>query len=250
MLERDMPVQPFHDLLSAFTLLTRLPVPQTTRHRPAAAWAWPLVGLVVSGLSAGLALIVASIGAPTTAAAAVYLALSAVITGAIHEDGLADSTDGLFGGWTKERRLEIMKDSHIGSYGTLSLLLSSLFNWALITELLTAGHWISILIAGAVSRVPMALLMSILPNARADGLSRSVGRPPTASLWIGGLIVLIAGALAGIDFAQGIELIAFVAIAAGLVAMLAKQKIGGQTGDILGAAQQVSFSAALLSLAT
>ena len=176
-------------------------------------------------------------------AGAVALAVAALATGALHEDGLADTADGLFGGWTKERRLEIMKDSRIGSYGVLALMVVTLARWSAITALVAGGHWAAILAAAGLSRAPMAAVMAGLPNARGNGLSASTGAPTRgAAAGAAGLALLLALLLTGgTAIAMGL---AVLATTAG-VAALAKRKIGGQTGDILGATQQMAETAAL-----
>ena len=122
------------------------------------------------------------------------MATGVILTGAMHEDGLADSADGLFGGWTVERRLEIMKDSRIGTYGMLALLLSGLARWAALTALIAAGPiWPVLIAAGALSRAPMAVMMALMPNARQGGLSASTGRPPLPRAALGcGIALAIA----------------------------------------------------------
>lgn len=175
--ERDTATQPLHDLLSAFGLLTRLPLPQTTRHRANAAWCWPLVGLGVGAVALGIGWLGLQAGVAPGTAAALTMGAGVMVTGALHQDGLADTADGLFGGWTPERRLDIMKDSHIGSYGTLALIIVSLALWSALGGLIAAGDWVAIGAAAALSRAPMAVTMAALPNARKAGLSSSVGRP-------------------------------------------------------------------------
>ncbi|TGD66502.1 adenosylcobinamide-GDP ribazoletransferase [Tabrizicola sp. WMC-M-20] len=233
-------------MASAFGLLSRLPFPQTRHHRPAACWAWPMVGLVVGAMAAVAGWGAMAIGLPVGLAAALVLAVGAMTTGALHEDGLADTADGLFGGWTRDRRLEIMKDSHIGSYGTLALLLVTLAAWSALTALLAAGAFPAIVAAAVMSRVPMAVIMAVLPHARADGLSRTVGRPSglaalcavAVAMLITGPLGLVAGVMSGAA-----------AVAALMVALFAKARIGGQTGDILGASQQMAGLAALTAAA-
>jgi adenosylcobinamide-GDP ribazoletransferase len=238
------------DIQSAFGLLTRLPVPSPKSPRgPDAAWAWPLVGAAVGLLSAVSGAVALGFGLTPGVAAALALATSALVTGALHEDGLADTADGLFGGWTKERRLEIMKDSHIGSFGTLALVLVTLARWSALSSVLALGPAFGVLMAvGAVSRAPMAVLMHLMPNARGTGLSQTVGRPSRAA------------ALAATALAVGVALVftgtaAFsMVLLAGLSALalgrLAQARIGGQTGDILGAAQQLAEVAALAAAAS
>ncbi|GGD40529.1 adenosylcobinamide-GDP ribazoletransferase [Sinisalibacter lacisalsi] len=237
------------DIAEALALLTRLPMPAQTEHRGAqAAWAWPLAGVAVA-LLAGLAGWGAlTLGLPVALAAGLILATQVAATGALHEDGLADSADGLWGGQTRARRLEIMKDSRIGSYGVLALILSIGLRWSALAAILDAGALFAPLIAVAVlSRAPMAVLMAALPNARGDGLAQSVGRPAQDSATLGVLVALaLAFAILGWGTLAPILWAAFAVIA---LAAIARAKIGGQTGDILGATQQVAEIAALAALA-
>ncbi|WP_438955742.1 adenosylcobinamide-GDP ribazoletransferase [Cognatiyoonia sp.] len=238
----------WHDYAAALGLLTRLRIP-VDRDRAMArgsgsAWAYPLVGLVVALIVLLTASAALWIGLDASIAAGLCLLVSIVITGAMHEDGLADSADGLWGGWTVERRLEIMKDSRIGTYGVLALGLSLLLRYAATLGLIHAGVlWQGILIAAIGSRAVMLTLMGSLENARKDGLSRSVGRPATATMISG---VALGTACIGIIGGWYVLNFALVAAIASLTcAAIAKRKIGGQTGDILGASQQVSEIALL-----
>jgi adenosylcobinamide-GDP ribazoletransferase len=229
------------DLLTALRLLSRLPLPvDMTPPRAMSAWAWPLAG---AGLAALVALVgMLGLGLGAGVAAALALGAQAMLTGAMHEDGLADTFDGLWGGWDKARRLAIMKDSHIGTYGVMALIVVSLIRWTALTGLLAGGHWGVIIVIGAVSRVPMAMLMAMLPNARGTGLSQSVGRVPMPAAWLAVAV--------GVGFAlclgpAGLSVVLSVVVVSTALALVAKAKIGGQTGDILGASQQLSEAAAL-----
>lgn len=231
------------DLRAALALLSRLPLPPPADFPvPPAVWAWPLAGLLLGGIATALAGLALALGLPAGLAAALWLAAAALITGAMHEDGLADSCDGLWGGWDRARRLEIMKDSHIGSYGVMGLLLVTLARWSAVATLLAAGHWPALLAAAALSRAPMALLLALLPNARGTGLSQSVGRPSQDAAALACAVALGLALLAGWG-----ALTAALAVAASTAALglLARRKIGGQTGDILGASQQLGELAAL-----
>ena len=236
-------------VIAAFGLLTRLPLPQrAVTAGPRAAWAWPLVGAVVGGLSAAAGALALWLGLPVGVAAAVALATSAMVTGGLHEDGLADTADGLFGGWTRERRLEIMKDSRIGSYGMLALLLVTLARWSAITALMaTDTHWAGLIAAGALSRAPMAVLMASLPNARGTGLAHSVGAPPRAAVLAALTIALLIALMTTGSAVFGMAALATATSLA--LGLLARAKIGGQTGDILGASQQLADLAALSAAA-
>jgi adenosylcobinamide-GDP ribazoletransferase len=157
----DMPPAKVEDIWVALGLLTRLPLPEhdwdNTRPAAMAAWAYPLVGLLVGLLASTFAAILIRIGLPTgMVAAAILLGLS-ILTGAMHEDGLADAADGLWGGTTPERRLEIMKDSHIGSYGVIALVAGFALRWSALSALLAGGWlWSPVLVAAIISRAAMA----------------------------------------------------------------------------------------------
>jgi len=234
----------FDDLASGFGLLSRLPVPLRPFTGARSVWAWPLVGALLGGAAAAVAAAGQAVGLPAGLIAAAVMATGAILTGAMHEDGLADSADGLFGGWTKERRLEIMKDSRIGSYGVLALLLAALARWSALVALIEAGPiWAVLLAVGCLSRAPMAVLMAALPPARPGGLSAGTGRPPAARVAVG---LVIAGSIA--TAACGAAALPFALAAclpALLMAGLARARIGGQTGDILGATQHLAEVAIL-----
>ncbi len=241
------------DLHRAMGLLTRLPLASPpgpdSRNLADSAWAWPLVGALLGAAAGLLALTASALGLPAPITAALCLTLSAAMTGALHEDGLADTFDGLWGGQDRARRLEIMRDSRIGSYGVLALGLSLLLRWSALTLLIRAGWILPPLIAtGALSRAAMALLMARMPNARGSGLAAGAGRPRGRT------------ALAALALALGITLLAtgpallpavfWAGLATLALAGTARRRIGGQTGDILGASQQLAEIAALAAFAS
>ncbi|MCL6282225.1 adenosylcobinamide-GDP ribazoletransferase [Ruegeria sp. 2012CJ41-6] len=238
------------DIPLALVLLTRLPLPRLPEpvfeRQAQAVWAFPFVGLVLGALAWLTGAAALALGLPATLAAALVVIVLVASTGAMHEDGLADTVDGFWGGFTRERRLEIMKDSHIGTYGVLALILSLLLRWGAIVTLIGTGALGMLLAAAIWSRALMPVLMAAMPNARGAGLSHEVGRPSGARVALGlvlalGLSVLIAGATALIPALMS------ALVVAGLAA-LARIKIGGQTGDVLGAAQQVGEITFLLAL--
>ena len=242
------PVSP-RDMLLALVLLTRLPLPHLPeaafRRQARAVWAYPLAGAVVGGLAASFGWVGLALGLPAAAAAGIALAAGILLTGAMHEDGLADSADGLWGGHDPARRLEIMRDSRIGTYGVLALVMSVLLRWSALTVLLATSQLWPLVAAAIWSRALMPVLMGALPNARGDGLSRSVGRPALAPVAGALLLGLALGFLLG---GSGFALPALLAaLAALVVAALARSRIGGQTGDILGAAQQLAETVFLLT---
>ena len=241
--DSSMPILHPADIPSAIGLLTRLPIrvdATLATHRAArSAWAWPLAGLVPALIGWGLGTLAVSVGLPLLFAACLALLGQVMVTGALHEDGLADVADGFWGGYERDRRLEIMKDSRIGAYGVIGLVLSLGLRASSLAVLLTAPGVLSALVViGVSSRLPMVLLMSALPNARGAGLASQVGRPPaiTAGIACGvtALVVLI------IMPSALLPLVACIGLGAAALAALAKAKIGGQTGDVLGASQQIS----------
>lgn len=239
-----MPHPALSDLAEGTALLTRLPVPAHTPRGAASAWTWPVVGAALGAGCAGLGLLAAAAGVPAGVAAAMILGTQAMLTGGLHEDGLADTADGLFGGRTPARRLEIMKDSRVGSFGVLALVIVTLARWSALTALVAGGGVLAAAVAaGALSRAPMALVMAMLPNARGHGFSHATGRPSMAVAWVGtGLAIAVALAMAGLG---GLVMVLVAFSAAAWVAQVARARIGGQTGDILGATQQLAETAVL-----
>ncbi|MGZ9811746.1 adenosylcobinamide-GDP ribazoletransferase [Pseudoroseicyclus sp. H15] len=225
------------DIAAAIGLLTRLPLgqsPVAAERGARAAWAFPVAGLVVGALAGLAGALALWLGLTPGLAAAAVLAAQALLTGALHEDGLADAADGLWGGWDRAARLAIMKDSRTGAYGVIALVLSYLARFAALEALIGAGAlWPALLAVPAFARGVMAWIMAVMPPAREGGLSRSVGRPGRAgwlALGLGTLWVLVLLGWAGLP----VVLAGFAAAAA--LALVARAKIGGQTGDILGAA--------------
>uniref|UniRef100_UPI003BAB99BF adenosylcobinamide-GDP ribazoletransferase n=1 Tax=Stappia sp. TaxID=1870903 RepID=UPI003BAB99BF len=251
------------DLAALLRFFSRVPVPRLGRlDDPAALPAFPRAGAltpvaaVILALPGALTLcVLAASGLPTLAVALVTIGVCMAVTGALHEDGLADVADGFFGASTRERRLEIMKDSRIGAFGALALVIGVGLRASLLAALLErfgiAGAGLALLGAEAASRSAMILLWSSLPPARPDGLSAACGKPgkfaAVVALGIG------LAALAPLPAFTGPVPLAAALLATGLLTYglcrLALAKIGGQTGDVLGACQQVALVALLAGLA-
>lgn len=241
-----------HDITACLGFYTRLPMPvQPHRSLATAQWAAPIAGLIV-GAAAGLAgWLLLLIGVPATITAALILAASIGLTGALHEDGLADVADGFGGGHDRERKLEIMKDSRIGTYGVLALALSLLLRWSALVALLASGGaatFLALVAAHAGSRALIPAFMATVPPARPTGLSAGIGaidaRTAMIALALGGLALLLFGLAAAI---LCIVLLALLFIG---LRRLALRQIGGQTGDVLGALQQGGKIAILVVAAT
>lgn len=239
------------DIAAAIGLLTRLPVPQRESQDfdPArATWAYPLAGALVGLVGGGAYVLAWSIGLPALIAAALAFGAMLLTAGALHEDGLADTVDGFGGGASRDRKLEIMRDSRIGSYGVVALILAFAVRFGAVTDLVFPFYVAAALVASAaLSRAAMVALMWRLPNARPGGLSASVGTPPDRSAWEA---IALAALMALLLLPLWIALVAILAagIAATGVAMLAERQIGGQTGDVLGAAGIAAECAALAAI--
>jgi adenosylcobinamide-GDP ribazoletransferase len=245
----DMPGW-WEELRLALGFLTRLPLslpdapPQGALAR--AGWAFPLVGVVV-GLLGGIAYsLAAALGLPALAAALIALGVTVLVTGALHEDGIADTADGFGGGAGSEQKLAIMRDHHLGTYGVLALLFSLGLRAAALAALADSGHAAAALIAAhALARGGLPVALYALDPARDDGQGAAAGRPETTiaaiAAGIGAVLALLTlGPLAGIAAA------AAAGAAMALVARLARRQIGGHTGDVLGAIEQTGEVVVLL----
>lgn len=201
-------------------------------------WAWPLVGAVVGGVMAVVCGLALWLGLPPVMAAILALAAGALATGGMHEDGLADVADGFGGGRDRARKLEIMRDSRVGSYGVIALVLATGFRAAGIATVAETGHAaLALIVLGAASRAGLPLALALMPPARTDGLGWAAGAatgPARAALGIGALFLLFLGPAAAL--VTGLVM-AFAAI---VLAAIAMRQIGGQSGDVLGAMQVVT----------
>ena len=239
------------DVPAAFGLLTRLPLhlntAKVTARGASSAWAFPIVGIFIGLVAAAAAAVVHWLGLPSAVAAIFAILIPVMLTGAMHEDGLADTADGFWGGWDKARRLEIMKDSHIGTYGTLAIGLSLLLRGVLITALVSDAEYMQgLILAAMMSRASMVGLLTFLPNARDGGLSRSYGRPSNAVSLIAVIICICTALVIIPSHAVSITFVALLSTI--LCGLYAKSKVGGQTGDVLGATQQVTEIAVLFTI--
>ncbi len=241
------------DMRVVIGFLTRLPVGNIDHARGLAdaAWAFPVAGVIVGGFGAAVLHIDGIIGLPIWCGSFLAIAVMTLVTGALHEDGLADVADGFGGGAVATRKLEIMRDSRIGSYGVLALIFSVGLRVAALSAFVRPDLAAAVLMSSAIlSRATLPAMMHVLPMARDDGLAHGAGRPTQATAGVS----LALGAGAALFILQPhlmTVLIVLSAAAAGAaaIAILAKRQIGGQTGDVIGAAQQVSETAVLLTAA-
>ncbi len=241
-------------LRAALTFLTRVPVGgfpySDAEWRWAAGW-FPMVGLLIGCACAAVDLMLLPAGPWPAAAASVIAGL--LLTGAFHEDGLADTADALGGAYTRDRLMEILKDSRVGSFGAAALTMALLLRVACLAALGPAAP-AAIVVVHACSRVPPIWLMRALPYVTSDAASRSrlVARPGHAQVLLatlsGGLVLLAAVALALLSIGQAWALVVVgvgVALVGGWRFVV---RAGGITGDFLGATQQVVEGLGLLAL--
>lgn len=239
------------NLLVGVTFLTRLPVPVALDHcdgRLARAAPWfPVIGVVVGGVAGGTLLVAAAL-LPMPLAAGFAIAAGVLVTGALHEDGLADCCDGLGGGRSREQALEIMRDSRIGAFAGIGLFLSLALRWAALSALAPAAGALALVVAHGISRGMLPAAPALTGYARAQGMASALAngvsrREAAVAVLLSFAIALLAGPACGI--------VAFAAAALAAAAMLAilVRRIGGYTGDGLGAMQQLAEIAVLTSLA-
>jgi adenosylcobinamide-GDP ribazoletransferase len=221
----------------AFRFLTRLPLPEVRvgpRDLGRAAGAFPLVGLAVAGVGTGVR---AALGPLVGPGAATVAAVGAMIlvTGALHEDGLADSADGLWGGWDPERRLEIMRDSRVGTYGVVALILAVALRAALLLPLDLGAFARAVACAHVLARAAWLPLVRVLPPA-GPGHGAELSAPGalgTPALAAAGAVTA-ATLLVALGPWGAVPLVAAAATLAGC-ARLTRRRLGGYTGDTLGA---------------
>src|SRR5262249_4655986 len=143
-----------------------------------ASWALPVAGALVGAAGAWTFWIASELRLPPALAAALALVATLLMTGSLHEDGLADTADGFGGGWDRARKLEIMRDSRFGPYGVWALVMSLRLRWAALAALANPVPAAPALIAAHVgARAALPAFMHVVPPARTEGLSARAGQP-------------------------------------------------------------------------
>jgi adenosylcobinamide-GDP ribazoletransferase len=241
------------DLKAALQFSTRLPMsgglPGDRVDFAHMAWALPIAGAIV-GLIGALAYALArALGLAPFPSAILSLVATMLTTGCLHEDGLADTVDGFGGGGSRDDKLEIMRDSRVGTYGACALISSVLLRTGAIASLATPALVTPALIAAhAASRATMPISMWLVPPARTDGLSATAGSLSRQSIGIASALGIAALVLA-FGLTTGIALTVLLLVVIGGMARLCIKQIGGQTGDVLGALEQVGEIIILLAAA-
>ncbi|NVD06563.1 adenosylcobinamide-GDP ribazoletransferase [Vibrio sp. JPW-9-11-11] len=231
--------------LLALSFFSRIPVPATTPYSAErmnqAGRYFALVGLLLGALCA-VFFYVASLLLPANIAIFVMMVWSLLLTGAFHEDGLTDMADGIGGGMSVEKRLSIMKDSRIGTYGASALIMALLGKFLLLNELVSDDHFGWMLItAYALSRAVAASLIFDMPYVSDSDASKSkplAERQSTREL----MILLVTGLFPclALPFTTSVALVLTLIVFRWVFKCWLLKRIGGFTGDCLGAGQQIA----------
>ena len=243
------------EFLDALSFFTRIPV---RRAGPFAferfAWAAPLAGAVVGMIAAAAGGAANLLALPPGLRAVVAIAAGVLATGAMHEDGFADCADGFGGGRAKDDKLAIMRDSRLGTYGVVALCLGLIAKFSMLSVLFRAGFGpaaAALVISAGAGRLASLAPLALLGPARGEGAGAAAGRLPMGALGAAALTLAALAAVAGL-FALGVMVALFACVVAAAAAygfaMLARRQIGGQTGDVAGAAAFAGELAALAAL--
>ena len=242
----------FAGFLAATAFFTLLPV-EPHMHRAwrltDSAWAFPLVGAGIGAIVALTFFLTQLVGLGTWPAALLSVAASLALTGALHEDGLADTADGFFGGRDREEKLAILRDSRHGTYGVLAILLSVLLRAAALAGIGDPIHaGLALIAAHAASRAALPAVMRGLTPARPDGLGATAGAPRLSAA-MAAVLIGSAIALAALGPGRGLIALCLAAVLIFAMAAVARRQVGGYTGDILGSLQQIGETLILLAAA-
>ena len=242
----------FRDMITAVRYLTRLPVPAVPYSPDSlarAATLFPVVGLLIGAGGAGLNKLLTG-HATRDVVAIVLLTYFVVITGGLHEDGLADAADGFGGGWNKDQILQIMRDSRIGSYGALALTLSLLARYVLLSRLPLQTVSSYIIGAHVLCRWTTLPLSFFLPPARAqngegNGQGAQVARQLSVASLLFGTLFTVGVCYWAFRNRMWIPIAVTTAVTL-LSALYYRSHIGGVTGDCYGATNQLAEVAVYL----
>ncbi len=233
--------------LIAFQFLTIIPLPGTIRHEPGdlgrSTLFFPLVGLFIGGAMAGANWLLSPLLARSLCDA-LLITVATVVTGALHLDGLADVCDGLAARGSRERFLEIMKDSRVGAVGVVGLVLGLLLKWQAVTAVPDGLKWQALLLFPAVARFGQVLTMTGARRAKADGLGAAFteGTGVTVLIVAGATTAAASVLLLG---AGGILPLVAVLLSTGAGRWFFQAKLGGLTGDTIGCISELNEILAL-----
>ncbi len=249
---KNLIIEAAKDIAVAMVFLTRVPIKLRftfkMSHLKTASAGFPLVGVLTGLLGGFLYSVSYNLGLGPTVAAVIAISAQVLMTGALHEDAIADVADGFGGGGDKERKLEIMRDSRIGTYGVLALILvvgAKIFAVSRLEDPTLVA--MALIAVGACSRAAMTGAMYFLPSAREDGLGKDAGEPTVKAFYIAILLALLISTLM-FGSQAGVVIFAASAIGAAIIGWIAYRQIDGKTGDVLGCVQQIAEIASLITL--
>ncbi len=229
--------------LVALQFLTRIPLkridPLPDDWLPRSAKYMPLVGALL-GIVTGAVVLISALVCPWPVPIVLGLTFAVLLTGALHEDGLADTADAFGGGSSRERCLEIMKDSRIGTYGTLALIATLALKGTALTQTDPVSVVRILIAAYAGARLAAVLALVALPYAGGENVK--VSRAPSDMTGNEIAVAIATGLIPGLLVLSPVAFLAstlLAGMAASVVAWIAHRKIGGYTGDVLGAVEQI-----------
>jgi adenosylcobinamide-GDP ribazoletransferase len=239
------------DLQVALLFCTRLPLNSSAAIDGGdvgrAAWAMPIAGAVVGALGGSTYWLAFSFRLPPTSAAMLALLAMLIVTGGLHADGLADTADGFGGGRSREHKLAIMRDSRNGTFGVCALLASFILQWSALVAIAEPRQVALALLAAHVSaRATLPAFMRFIDPARSDGLSADAGPPPLWTVVAAATISVIA-LVVSLGLPGAIVALLLLLAAGSFIGWLTVRQIGGQTGDVLGALEQIAEIVVLLT---
>ena len=237
-------MKPFVD---AFTLLTIIPLPfGSGSDSPPSRFAplfFPVVGLLI-GFFTTFVYVVANQRVSDELAAAIALTATVILTGGLHIDGLADFFDGLFGGRDIESRLRIMKQSDIGAFGVIAILMAILIQWNAMSSVFPTHAWLVFPIVGVVSRSAPLVVMLMTKYVSSSGLGLSYANLPKPAAAV--VLILVCASAFTFDRSFAIWTVLAGFIAAATVGLIAKHRIGGANGDVYGASIEIASAVSLV----
>ncbi|MEO1066138.1 MAG: adenosylcobinamide-GDP ribazoletransferase [Pseudomonadota bacterium] len=249
------------DIALCFQFLSRIPLPEAlvSHDKPDfthASWAFPVAGALIAVPALATVLIGYLLALPISMITALAIVVLVFTTGGLHEDGVADVADGFGGGHTKDRKLDIMKDSRVGAYGVIALALIfglRFTGWSFIAYeslfLFSAG----LIASQLMSRTAQVHLWHGLPSAREGGLAQSVGQPSASARNLAaviGVFTTIALILSFVDMIRLVAALLFVGFVTWAFMIICRRQIGGHTGDTIGAVQIIAEIAFIIGLLT
>jgi adenosylcobinamide-GDP ribazoletransferase len=232
-------------IAASIGFLTVIPVPQVAmspRLVERSIALYPLIGTIIGALLGGIGLWLDSF-LPAGPIAALLIAGGTLITGGLHLDGLMDTADGLFGGWSREQRLTIMRDSRVGAFGVIAGVVAVVAQFACLSELTGQARFLALVVAATMSRWTMLMALTIFPAARTSGAGAAFHAAATRAAGIAGTLFAILIALVSGQF--GVIALAASAVAVLGCGYLLTRRLGGLTGDCYGAIAVVAETVVL-----